>query len=241
MCLRNHVKITYIAQTAYLTFRNFKIFGQESWKRLEIQAALMPGYLYKIFSVYKEISVSVKYLQCFRIKGSYEGCALLTLKAIEHTHSSLNILYCIIVLAWPFRSIILAAYVSFSAVLIFESEHYSGYFDASFHIITMLFSHQNIAWKFTLELFAPKQANTLYFIYIYIYVVLYIHLFWENVYIVELVIKRRKRVNQMLIWKIRASCLGGMRFRPWRAALHNGRITRIKNSCQWIWLNSTQI
>lgn len=42
----------------------------------------MPGYLYEIFSVYKEISVSVKYLQCFRIEGSYEGCALLTLKVL---------------------------------------------------------------------------------------------------------------------------------------------------------------
>lgn len=59
-------------------------------------------------------------------------------------------------------------------MLIFESEHYSGYFDASFHIIKMLLSHQNIAKKFTLELFAPKQANTLYLIYTYIVFYIYI-------------------------------------------------------------------
>lgn len=35
----------YIWQTQYLTFKNLLIFGQESWKTLEIQAAHMPGYL----------------------------------------------------------------------------------------------------------------------------------------------------------------------------------------------------
>lgn len=32
--------------------------------------------------MYKEMCASVKYLQCFRIEGSHEGRALLTLKAI---------------------------------------------------------------------------------------------------------------------------------------------------------------
>lgn len=53
----------------------------------------------------------------------------------------------------------------------------------SFHIVTMLFSHQNIAKKL--------QENTLYFIHthIHIYMCIYsglcIHLFWVNGFIVD--------------------------------------------------------
>lgn len=46
------------------------------------------------------------------------------LQTTKCTYSSLNILHCIIGLTWPFRSIILTACVSFSAVLRFESEHF---------------------------------------------------------------------------------------------------------------------
>lgn len=181
MCLRNHVKITLLRKHHIWPLETLKYLDKNPGRDLKFKQHLC-------LDIFTKFSVCTrKYLFLWNIcsvSGLKEVMKDVTfnskssLQTIECTCSSLNILYCIIGLAWPCRSIILAAYVSFSAVLIFESEHYSGYFDASFHIIKMLLSHQNIAKKFTLELFAPKQANTLYFIYTYIVFYIYICFLW---------------------------------------------------------------